>query len=57
MLCRAKGRMQAEVLIELTAPMVSIPALAAAARRVIDTGFLIGSTVFPQGSFCTGATP
>ena len=57
MICSANGYMRAEVLLELTASMVSIPDGAAAPRRVIDTGFLIGSIAFPQGLIQTGATP
>ena len=56
MICSANGYMGAEGLTELTTPMVSIPVVAAALRRVIAAGFLIGSIAFPQGSFWTGAT-
>ena len=49
MICRPKGCMQAEVVSELTAPMVSIPAVAAVPRRVIDSVLFVGCTAFPQG--------
>ena len=42
--------MRAEVCSELRAPIVSIPPVAAAPSRVIDSCLLIISTAFPQGS-------
>ena len=47
---------QANIMLELTAPMVSIPKFAAAPRRVIDSGMLISSTAFLQGEVAAPVT-
>ena len=49
MIGSANGYLRAEVLPELTGPMVSIAAVVAVPRRGIDTAFFIGSIAFPQG--------
>ena len=49
MICSANGYSRGEALPELTAPMVSLPAVAAAPRKS-QRRFFTGSTAFPQGS-------